>query len=71
MPKLTLALAKQYVRALGGSLKRDIEWEEYILRIGDGTYHTDSLEDAIGTARVYFGSHPDLETAERILNPNA
>lgn len=46
----TLKVAREQVRRLGGSLKHN-EYGEYVVKFGKATYHTDSLEDAIGTAR--------------------
>jgi len=55
--RMTLAEAKAQVRAFGFSLK-SIEPGEYVLtpwgeREGARSYHTNDLEDAVGTARSY------------------
>ena len=55
--RLTLAEAKAQVRAFGFSLKSP-EPGEYVLtpwgeREGSRSYHTNDLEDAVGTARSY------------------
>jgi len=65
--RLTQAIAREYVRRLGGRLKRDTDWQEYILRFAEHDYHTDSLDDVIGTARAMQGSHPDIDQAEAYL----
>jgi hypothetical protein len=65
--KLTLRVARDYIRILGGTLKHDTDWQEYILRFGTSTYHATELDDVIGTAKVWQGTNPNLETAERLL----
>ena len=66
-PRLTLKLAKRFVAVLGGRIKHDTEWQEYVLHFTGMDYHTDSLEDVIGTARAYCGTHHDIDWAEAIL----
>jgi hypothetical protein len=68
MKKLTQKIAREYVRLLGGTLKRDVEYEEYILRFGRNTYHTDALDDVIGTARAMQRTHFNIEAAEQFLS---
>jgi hypothetical protein len=53
--KMTLAEAKKEVAALGLKLVRDVEWNEYIVKMPgrpQADYHATELDDAVGTARA-------------------
>lgn len=65
--KLTQKVVREFVRRLGGKLKRNIEFDEYVLIFGEHEYFTSDLDDVVGTARVMQGSHPDIEEAEKFL----
>lgn len=55
-PTLTLADAKRQVKAMGLTLVRKADTDEYVVKSPDGgTYHTDDLADAVGTARDLSG----------------
>lgn len=64
--KLTQKIVREYVRMLGGTFRRD-EWGDLIVRFGDDTYHTNDLQDALGTARCMKGSHPAIADADEYL----
>ena len=67
-PRLTQKVAKELIAMLGGKLIRNTEWDEYIVRTGpEETYHCNDLSDAVGTALVFFGSHPEAENVKTIL----
>lgn len=58
---MTFAEARRRVAALGFTLKRDTEWQEYqVYPRGDpdhpASYHTDDLEDAVGAAEAMAGA---------------
>lgn len=66
--KLTQKLVRAYIRTLGGTFRKDY-CGDYIVRFNNGEfdYHTDNLEDALGAARIYQGTNPNIETAEALL----
>lgn len=57
-----LKVANDAIAHTGMKIKANPEWEEYILQHPDGaTYHTDDLQDALGTARAqHMKDNPDL-----------
>lgn len=66
--KLTQVIAREYIRQLGGKLKRDAALNEYRVVFGeDNDYFCTDLDDAIGTARIMAGGHQNFEDAERYL----
>lgn len=77
--KLTQKIVREYLSQLGAKLRRNAEYDEYVLVTGHGdkeqTYFTNDLGDVIGTARCMLGSHPNIEQAEEYLTlmlmPNA
>jgi hypothetical protein len=54
--RLTQAIVRRYVRLLGGKCGRTGFGSELRIRLVGAEYFTDSLEDAIGTAR-YMATH--------------
>ena len=43
--------AKLAIEALGGKLRVNRDWNEYIVVMGYAKYHTDDLRDAVETAK--------------------
>lgn len=56
MAKLTMRMARASLREVGVTIRRDVEWGEYVVRIkgsaeGEG-YHTSDLADAYQTGHA-------------------
>lgn len=64
--KLTLAITREYVRRLGGKLRKD-QHGDWRVTFAGCEYFSADLSDAIGVARVMAGGHPDFADAERYL----
>lgn len=64
--KLTQKVVREYVRILGGTFRRTPAGDLKV-KFGEDEYFTDDLNDAIGTARIMKGSHPDIDRAEEYL----
>jgi hypothetical protein len=69
--KLTQKIVREYLGMIDCKLRRNVEYNEYVLVHGTGdaetTYFSTDLDDIIGTARVMHGSHPSIEQAEEYL----
>lgn len=63
---LTQAIAREYIRRLGGKLRKD-EYLDYRVKFEHAEYICYDLHDAIGTARVMAGGHKDFAEAEQYL----
>ena len=63
---LTQKLLREYVRQLGGTLKKT-DYDDYVVKLGGCEYYTTDLDDVLGTARAIAGTHPDRAAAERLL----
>lgn len=64
--KLTQAIAKEYARRLGGKIKKN-DYDEFVVTFGRSEYFASDLEDALGTARIMAGTHPNIADAEQYL----
>lgn len=64
--KLTQKIVREYVRRLGGTLKRT-DYDDYCVKLAGCEYFTDALDDVLGTARAMCGTHPNIADAEEYL----
>ena len=65
-PRLTQAIAREYIRRLGGKFRRD-QYGDYRVTLQGAEYYCQHLDDAAGTARIMAGSHQDFDRAEQYL----
>ncbi len=73
MATLTQKIVREYLHFLGARLRRNAEYQEYVLVTGlaktdqEQTYFTTDLQDVIGTARIMLGGHENIDQAEEYL----
>jgi hypothetical protein len=65
--KLTQKIARKYLGMIDCQMKRNIEFDEYVLHHDGSTYFTSDLQDVVDTARYIRKNHPNIGQAEAFL----